>query len=160
MFAPPRATMGGGVAPAGPPPPPMLSGALQRAMRRSFNALTVDGDMSTNDCVFALANGMAGNPPIADPGPALDTFSAALDDLCRQMAREIAADGEGATKLLDISVAGAPSEDIAIDLAKSCAGSNLVKAAIFGADPNVGRALASMCARPGAAGYASAPPEA
>src|SRR3989441_242230 len=132
--------------------PNILASALQQAMRRSFNALTVDGDMSTNDCVFALANGAAGNAPIADPGPALDAFSAALDDLCRQMAKEIAADGEGATKLLDITVEGAPEEEIALDLAKACAGSSLVKAAIFGADPNWGRVLASIGARAGTAG--------
>ncbi|HZX97131.1 MAG TPA: bifunctional glutamate N-acetyltransferase/amino-acid acetyltransferase ArgJ, partial [Myxococcales bacterium] len=143
MIAPSLATMIAVVATDCAITPPMLAGALQRAMRRSFNALTVDGDMSTNDCVFALANGAAGNQPIADPGAALDVFSAALDDLCRQMAKEIAADGEGATKLLDVAVEGAPSEDIAVDLAKSCAGSSLVKAAIFGADPNWGRVLAS-----------------
>src|SRR5207248_8372184 len=102
----------------------------------------------------------AGNPPIADPGPALDAFSAALEEVCKQMAREIAADGEGATKLLDVSVAGAPSDEIAVDLAKSCAGSSLVKAAIFGADPNWGRILASMGARAGTAGYAVDPADA
>src|SRR5205814_407609 len=140
--------------------PTMLSAALRQAMRRSFNALTVDGDMSTNDCVFALANGKAGNPPIADPGSALDAFSGALDELCQQMAKEIAADGEGATKLLDVSVEGAPTEDAALDLAKACAGSSLVKAAIFGADPNWGRVLASMGARAGTAGYAIDPADA
>src|SRR2546428_527895 len=113
-------------------------------MRRSFNALTGGGHRSTTDCGCALAKGAAGNAPIADPGPALDAFSAALDDLCRQMAKEIAADGEGATKLLDIPVEGAPEEEMALDLAKACAGSSLVKAAIFGADPNWGRVLASI----------------
>src|SRR5205823_4319747 len=97
---------------------------------------------------------------IADPGPALATFSDALDDLCRQMAKEIAGDGEGATKLLDISVEGAPSDEVALDLAKACAGSSLVKAAIFGADPNWGRVLASIGARAGTAGYAIEPAEA
>ena len=135
----------------------MLHTALRRAMGRSFNALTVDGDMSTNDCVFALANGAARNEPIADPGPAFDAFAAALADLCQQMAKEIAADGEGATKLLEIVVVGAPSDEIALDLAKSVAGSSLVKAAIFGADPNWGRVLASLGARAGTAGYAIDP---
>jgi len=129
-------------------------------MGRSFNALTVDGDMSTNDCVFALANGAAGNAPIADPGPELDAFSAALEDLCRQMAKEIAADGEGATKLLDITVEGTLEEETALDLAKACAGSSLVKAAIFGADPNWGRVLASIGARAGTAGYSIEPADA
>jgi acetylglutamate kinase len=136
MIAPSLATMIAVVATDCAIKPHVLGSALQQAMRRSFNALTVDGDMSTNDCVIALANGAAGNAPIADPGPALDAFAAALDDLCRQMAREIAADGEGATKLLDITVEGTPAEEMAQDLAKACAGSSLVKAAIFGADPN------------------------
>ena len=160
MIAPSLATMIAVVTTDCAITPPMLSGALQRAMRRSFNALTVDGDMSTNDCVFALANGKASLPTIADPGPGLATFSAALDDLCRQMAKEIAADGEGATKLLDVTVDGAPSEDVAQDLAKACAGSSLVKAAIFGADPNWGRVLASIGARAGTAGYAIEPADA
>jgi len=160
MIAPSLATMIAVVATDCAVKPHILAGALQQAMRRSFNALTVDGDMSTNDCVFALANGAAGNAPIADPGADLDTFSAALDDLCRQMAKEIAADGEGATKLLDIAVEGAPSDDIAVDLAKACAGSSLVKAAIFGADPNWGRVLASMGARAGTAAYAIDPADA
>src|SRR5258708_13643868 len=77
MIAPSLATMIAVVATDCAITPPMLSGALQRAMRRSFNALTVDGDMSTNDCVLALANGRARNPPIAHPGPPLDAFSAA-----------------------------------------------------------------------------------
>jgi acetylglutamate kinase len=157
MIAPSLATMIAVVATDCAITSPMLCGALQRAMRRSFNALTVDDDMSTNDCVFALANGAAGNAPIADPGPALESFAAALDDVCKQMAKEIAADGEGATKLLDVAVEGAPDEDIAVDLAKACAGSNLVKAAMFGADPNWGRVLASMGARAGTAGYAIDP---
>ena len=160
MIAPSLATMIAVVATDCAITPRMLASALQRAMKRSFNALTVDGDMSTNDSVFALANGQAGNAPIADPGPAREAFSAALDDLCKQMAREIAADGEGATKLLDISVSGAPSEEIAVDLAKACAGSSLVKAAIFGADPNWGRVLSSMGARAGTAGYAIDPADA
>jgi acetylglutamate kinase len=160
MIAPSLATMIAVVATDCAITPHALAEALQQAMRRSFNALTVDGDMSTNDCVFALANGAAGNAPIADPGPSFDAFSVALDDVCRQMAKEIAADGEGATKLLDITVEGAPREEIALDLAKACAGSSLVKAAIFGADPNWGRVLASIGARAGTAGYAIEPAEA
>ena len=160
MIAPSLATMIAVVATDCAISPPALASALQKAMGRSFNALTVDGDMSTNDCVFALANGAAKNPPVSDPGPALEAFSAALDDLCRQMAKEIAADGEGATKLLDIEVGGAPAEEMALDLAKACAGSSLVKAAIFGADPNWGRVLSSIGARAGTAGYAIDPADA
>ena len=160
MIAPSLATMIAVVATDCAIKPHILASALQQAMGRSFNALTVDGDMSTNDCVFALANGAAGNAPITDPGPALEAFSAALDDLCRQMAKEIAADGEGATKLLDITVEGTSEEEIALDLAKACAGSSLVKAAIFGADPNWGRVLASIGARAGTAGYSIEPADA
>jgi acetylglutamate kinase len=160
MIAPSLATMIAVIATDCAISPPVLAKALRKAMGRSFNALTVDGDMSTNDCVFALANGAAKNAPIADPGPALEAFSAALDDLCKQMAKEIAADGEGATKLLDISVAGAPGEEMALDLAKACAGSSLVKAAIFGADPNWGRVLSSIGARAGTAGYPVDPADA
>jgi len=160
MIAPSLATMIAVVATDCAIKPHILASALQQAMGRSFNALTVDGDMSTNDCVFALANGAAGNAPITDPGPALEAFSAALEDLCRQMAKEIAADGEGATKLLDITVEGTSEEEIALDLAKACAGSSLVKAAIFGADPNWGRVLASIGARAGTAGYSIEPADA
>src|SRR5204863_1296841 len=119
MIAPSLATMIAVVATDCAIRPQPLAGALRKAMGKSFNALTVDGDMSTNDVVFALANGRAGNAPIADPGPALEAFQKALEEICQQMAREIAADGEGATKLLDISVSGAPSDDIAVDLAKA-----------------------------------------
>jgi acetylglutamate kinase len=133
--------------------PGALSGALRAAMARSFNSLTVDGDMSTNDCVFALANGAAGNTPISDPGPDLAAFTEALESICKQLAKEIAADGEGATKLLEVTVAGAPSVEIAQDLAKAIAGGSLVKAAIFGADPNWGRILAALGARAGTKGY-------
>ncbi len=160
MIAPALATMIAVVATDCAITPPMLQSALQKAMGKSFNALTVDGDMSTNDCVFALANGAARNAPITDPGPALEAFSEVLDQICRQMAKEIAADGEGATKLLEINVKGAPSEEIALDLAKAVAGSSLVKAAIFGADPNWGRVLSSIGARAGTAGYAIDPADA
>ncbi|HYX90141.1 MAG TPA: bifunctional glutamate N-acetyltransferase/amino-acid acetyltransferase ArgJ [Myxococcaceae bacterium] len=130
-----------------------LAMALRRATGKSFNNLTVDNDMSTNDAVFALANGRAGNTRITGPGEALSRFSEALEDLCVEMAREIAADGEGATKLLEVTVQGAPSEEIARDLARSIAGSSLVKAAMFGADPNWGRILATVGARAGSQGY-------
>jgi len=160
MIAPSLATMIAVVATDCAIDPRLLDLTLQQAMKKSFNALTVDGDMSTNDVVFALANGRAGNARIEDTGPALKAFSTALEDLCKQMAREIAADGEGATKLLEISLGGAPSDDVALDLAKATAGSSLVKAAIFGADPNWGRVLASIGARAGTAGYAVDPADA
>ena len=140
--------------------PPALATALRRSMTMSFNSITVDDDMSTNDVVFALANGQAQNPPIADGGPELDRFTSALTELCCELARDIAADGEGATKLLEVHIAGAPSDEIARDLAKSVAGSNLVKAAMFGNDPNWGRILAAAGARAGSRRYAVDPFEA
>ncbi|MFL5453521.1 MAG: bifunctional glutamate N-acetyltransferase/amino-acid acetyltransferase ArgJ [Myxococcales bacterium] len=138
--------------------PPALQAALGMAMKKSFNALTVDGDMSTNDVVFALANGLAGNDPLSDPD--LDRFTAALSAVCEELAKEIAADGEGATKLLEVRVTGAPNDEMALDCAKAVAGSSLVKAAIFGADPNWGRVLASIGARAGTAGYPIDPAQA
>ena len=133
--------------------PGVLASALREAVSGTFNSLTVDGDMSTNDTVYALANGRAGNPPISDPGPDLDIFTATLTDLCQEMARSIAADGEGATKLLEVTVTGAPTPAIAQDLARAVAGSTLVKAAVFGADPNWGRVLATVGARAGTQDY-------
>lgn len=137
--------------------PNLLARSLQAAMVKTFNSLTVDDDMSTNDTVYALANGRAENAPIVDPGPDLDQFTAALTEVCRQLAKEIASDGEGATKLLEIRVAGVPTDPMAQDLARSVAGSNLVKAAMFGADPNWGRILAAAGARAGSKGYAVDP---
>ena len=135
----------------------MLDAALRGAMGPSFNCLTVDGDMSTNDAVFALANGMAGNPVIADPGADFHAFAAALASLCEELAKEIASDGEGATKQLEVKVSGAPTVEIARDLAKAIAGSALVKAAMFGADPNWGRVLSTVGARAGSQGFAIDP---
>ncbi|MGQ0507898.1 MAG: bifunctional glutamate N-acetyltransferase/amino-acid acetyltransferase ArgJ [Myxococcaceae bacterium] len=137
--------------------PAMLDKALTSAMTPSFNSLTVDGDMSPNDTVYALANGLAGNPRIQSDGPDLHSFQAALTDLCEEMAREIALDGEGSTKLLHVMVLKAPDEACARDLAKSIAGSSLVKTAVFGADPNWGRILATVGARAGSQGYALDP---
>jgi acetylglutamate kinase len=133
--------------------PGALAAALREAVSTTFNSLTVDGDMSPNDTVYALANGRAGNVPLTDPGPELRVFTATLSDLCLEMARDIAADGEGATKLLEVEVTGAPTQAIAQDLARAVAGSTLVKAAVFGADPNWGRVLATVGARAGTQGY-------
>ena len=115
--------------------------------------VTVDGEMSTNDCVIALANGLAGNPRISEPGPDLEVLESALTDLLGEMARAMAADGEGATKLLEVVVTGAPGDEAARDCARSIASSPLVKAALFGADPNWGRILSTVGARAGAADY-------
>jgi len=130
--------------------PAILDAVLDTATHDTFEQLTIDGDMSTNDSVFVLANGRAGNPRITRVDTAAyATFSTALADLLDELARDIAADGEGATKRLEVHVAGAPTHDNARDIARSICGSPLVKAAIFGADPNWGRILATVGARAG-----------
>ncbi len=140
--------------------PAMLQRALVGSMDGSFNNLTVDNDMSTNDAVLALANGQLGNPEITEPGPEFDLFAAQVQSLCVELAKEVAKDGEGATKLLEVRVVGAPSKPIAVDIARSVAGSTLVKAAVFGADPNWGRILATVGARCGSQSYDVNPAEA
>ncbi len=153
MLAPQLATTLAIVATDAAITPRALQDVLARAVHRTFNMLTVDGDMSTNDTVLVLANGLAGNPRIAEPGPDLETFEAALADLLGEMARAMAADGEGATKLVEVVVTGAPSEVSARDLARSIAHSPMVKASLFGADPNWGRVLATVGSRAGSQGW-------
>ena len=133
--------------------PPALQAALSRAVRSTLEMVTVDGEMSTNDTVLALANGLAGNPRIAEDSPDLAVLEAALEDLLGEMARAMAADGEGATRMLEVTVAAAPSAEIARDTARAIASSPLVKAAVFGADPNWGRILATVGAKAGARGW-------
>jgi glutamate N-acetyltransferase/amino-acid N-acetyltransferase len=124
--------------------PALLQEALSESVRRSFNRVSVDGDTSTNDMVVILANGMAGNEPIADRGPDFRAFAEALDYLNTQMAKMIARDGEGATKLIECVVSGAPDEAEAEALAKSVITSSLVKTALFGSDANWGRVLCAL----------------
>ena len=133
--------------------PRALQETLGRAVQRTFNMVSVDGEMSTNDCVFALANGLAGNPRISEPGPDLDVLENALGDLLGEMARAMAADGEGATKMMEVVVTGAPTDAIARECALAITSSPLVKSALFGADPNWGRILATLGARAGAQGW-------
>ena len=113
----------------------MLTDALQENVKKTYNRVTVDGDTSTNDMCIVLANGMAGNT---------------LNEVNTRLARQIAADGEGATKLVTCTVKNSRSEEAAERLAKAVVGSNLVKAAMFGADANWGRVLCAM-------GYSKAP---
>ncbi len=131
----------------------LLQQVLSSAMPTTFNALTVDADMSTNDAVFALANGEAKNAPITKDGADYQAFAGAVRDMAEELAKEIAADGEGATKRLETKVLGAPSFAVAQDLATAICGSSLVKAALFGADPNWGRILATVGARAGSQSY-------
>jgi acetylglutamate kinase len=113
--------------------------------------------MSTNDTVIALANGKSGAPPLEHGSPGFQAFSQALTGLLSDLARAIAADGEGATKLLVVDVDGVPEHEMARDLARAVAGGSLVKAGIFGGDPSWGRILAALGARIGARDFALDP---
>jgi acetylglutamate kinase len=137
--------------------PAALQEALARAVRKTLNMVTVDGETSTNDTVYLLANGLAGNQRIHEAGADLERFETALADLLGEMARAMAADGEGATKMVEVVVSGAPGEEAARDCARSIASSPLVKAALFGADPNWGRILSTVGARAGVRGWAIDP---
>ncbi len=128
---------------------PMLQTALKKSIRDTFNMVSIDGDTSTNDMASILANGLAGNPAITAPGQELDDFCTALRFVLTDLARKIAADGEGATKLLECIVTGAPDEKTAKTVAKSVITSSLVKTAMFGEDANWGRILCAI-------GYADA----
>ena len=106
--------------------------------------VSVDGDTSTNDTVVILANGMAGNTKIVAEGEDYDTFKKALMEVNTYLAKQIAADGEGATKLFQVDVIGAKDKETAKTLAKSIVTSNLTKCAVYGNDANVGRILCAM----------------
>ena len=121
-----------------------LQSTLSGATERTFNRITVDGDTSPNDMVLLVANGTAGNEPLTQRSPDYPAFEEAIEAVMRELAREIARDGEGATKLVEIIVEGAGDEASAATLAKAVAGSNLCKAAIYGEDANWGRVLNAM----------------
>lgn len=127
----------------------VLQMALKESVALSFNQISVDGDMSTNDTVLMLANGMAGNAAITPGSESYQKFVAVLKDICFYLAKKIARDGEGATHLLEAQVIHAASEEDALKAAKSVVSSDLVKAAIFGKDANWGRIIC-------AAGYSGA----
>ena len=122
----------------------MIRKALQEDVRLTFNMTSVDGDTSTNDTCCLMASGLAGNPEITEEGEDFRIFMKALNTVNMALCREIAGDGEGATKLLECSVKGALDEENARVLAKSVITSSLVKAAMFGADANWGRILCAM----------------
>ena len=122
----------------------MLSKALSSDIKNTFNMVSVDGDTSTNDMVAVMANGMAGNAEITSEGADFDAFMQALNTVTVYLCRMIAADGEGATKLLECTVKGAKTEAIAKTVAKSIICSSLVKAAMFGSDANWGRVLCAI----------------
>ena len=130
--------------------PAMLQAALSGDVQDTFNMVSVDGDTSTNDMVAVLANGLAGNAEITAPGADFTAFCSALNSVTVWLCRQIAGDGEGATRLLECCVTGAADHGTAKTVAKSIICSSLVKAAMFGADANWGRVLCAI-------GYSGAP---
>jgi glutamate N-acetyltransferase / amino-acid N-acetyltransferase len=121
----------------------LLSEALRRAVGPTFNCITVDGDTSTNDTVAILANGQSGARRIEREGAEFEKFCKALEKVCRSLSVQIVDDGEGAQRVIDIEVRGAPSDADADRVARTIANSPLVKTALAGADPNWGRILAA-----------------
>ena len=122
---------------------PDLDATLRRVVEGTFNMVTVDGDTSTNDMLAILANGAAGGPALL-PGAGLEELEAALTEVCDDLCRQIARDGEGATRMFTVNVTGAASEADARAAARTVASSNLVKTAIHGGDPNWGRIVAAL----------------
>ncbi len=145
MIHPNMATMLGVITTDAALPPSVLDAALRYAADRSFHCISVDGDTSTNDTLLLLANGQAGLPAIDRLAtPAGQAFLAALTTVCQHLAREVARDGEGATRFVTIDVRGAPTYADAHRAAMTVARSPLVKTALFGADPNWGRVVCAL----------------
>ncbi len=143
MIAPNMATMLAFLTTDAAISPALLHQSLREAVDVSFNCLTVDGDTSTNDSCFLLASGAAGNPTMTEQGGDFAAFTDALTHVCIYLAKEVARDGEGATKLVTVRVLRAPDDSAARRVAKTIAESPLVKTALFGNDPNWGRILAA-----------------
>ncbi len=124
--------------------PASLSVALKQAVNKTFNMITVDGDSSTNDMVLVMANGKAENDMLTENHPDWGRFLHGLGALCEQLAKMIARDGEGATKLIEVIVSGAESDEAAKKVSKTVISSNLVKTAVYGSDPNWGRIVCAI----------------
>jgi glutamate N-acetyltransferase / amino-acid N-acetyltransferase len=148
MIQPTMGTMLGFITTDAPIEPRVLRTTLRAAVDRTFNQVTVDGDASTNDTVIVLASGAEGGPNVT-AGAGLAEFSAGLEAVCRSLGEQIAGDGEGARHRIDVSVTGAADDRDARLVARTVAGSNLVKAAVHGGDPNWGR-IAAAAGRSGA----------
>jgi glutamate N-acetyltransferase/amino-acid N-acetyltransferase len=145
MIAPDMATMLGYVFTDAAVAPAFLQDCLSAANRRTFSCITVDSDTSTSDTVLAFATGKAGNAPLVNAdSPGADAFAAALQDVCLQLAQLVVRDGEGAQKLIEITVEGAVSDESAHRVAMSIANSPLVKTAIAGEDANWGRVVMAV----------------
>ena len=124
--------------------PRLAEWALRGAVDASFNMISVDNDTSTNDTVILMASGLAGNQPIKDGTADAEAFKAALQEVCVYLAKRVVRGGEGATRLVEVRVEGAASEQDARLAARAVASSSLVKSAVHGADPNWGRVLAAV----------------
>ena len=124
--------------------PELLQKALSTVIKDTFNMITVDGDTSTNDTLLLFSSGLAGNAPITEEDENYELFYAALESVCRDLSMLMASDGEGATHLLEIRVFHADTKENARTLARSVAGSSLVKAMIYGKDANCGRVLCAL----------------
>ncbi|MGY0694583.1 bifunctional ornithine acetyltransferase/N-acetylglutamate synthase [Virgibacillus sp. FSP13] len=125
--------------------PAALDLVLKSAVDKTFNCITVDGDTSTNDTVMVMANGLANNSSITQQDPeSFQLFVDALTVICQNLAKQIARDGEGATKLIEVRVKGAKTYDDAQAISKTVVGSSLVKTAVFGADANWGRIICAI----------------
>src|SRR5439155_25735105 len=148
MIGPNMATMLGFLLTDARVEPEALRGMLKAAVDDSFNCISVEGHMSTNDTVLLLASGAAKKEPLK--GSDLASFQAALNELCVELARQIPDDGEGASHLITLEIRGCKSKDDARRIARTIADSALVKTAIAGGDPNWGRIVS-------AAGYAGVP---
>ena len=143
MIHPNMATMLAFLATDAAIPPAMLDRALRSTVANTFNAITVDGDTSTNDTVTLLANGESGAPAMTRENDDWNKFCVALESVCKSLALQIVADGEGAQRVIEVEVRGAPSDRGAKQVALTIANSPLVKTALAGADPNWGRILAA-----------------
>ncbi|MBQ3795794.1 MAG: bifunctional glutamate N-acetyltransferase/amino-acid acetyltransferase ArgJ [Butyrivibrio sp.] len=122
----------------------LLQEAVSEVVKDTFNMITVDGDTSTNDTLLCMANGLAGNTVVSNKGEDYDNFKEALSFVCEYLAKKMAADGEGASKLFEAKVINAKCKEDARILSRAIVGSNLSKAAIYGCDANFGRFLCAM----------------
>ncbi len=121
-----------------------LSKTIKDSVKKSFNRITIDGDMSTNDTTLIMANGMLGNPELTEKSASYKAFKKSLDEITYELSKLIVKDGEGATKFIEIEVKGSVNEKIAEKAAFAVANSNLVKTAIYGNDANWGRIMAAL----------------
>lgn len=144
MIHPNMATMLGYITTDADVEPDSLQQALKTITNQTFNMITVDGDCSTNDTVLLLANGLQKNQPLSEKHPQWPHFLEALKLVSEDLAKQIARDGEGATKLIEVNVKGATSTHSARQVGKAVISSNLVKSAVYGADPNWGRIICAV----------------